>query len=179
MISPKAYLKKLLERKHKLKTGDLVKDIGDGFASVDDPGIVIELFPDRYEYRHPLFFGLFKINYDGILVRWLDKKGTTHVYPSCCVKKLEVSEEKAEQLRTSAEERFEKPKEPLAEELEKQMEIFDAIELPPEIDDEADTIDAAPPEPEPEPIKPSLNKMQEKLREVERIVKERNEAEEE
>jgi len=175
MVSPKKYLKDWLERKYKLNTGELVKDIGDGFSSVEDPGIVIELFPERYEYRHPLFLGLFKINIDGILVRWLDKKGTTHVYPACCVKKLEVTEERAERLRTTAEERFEKPKEPpldpLEQEFEKQMEIFDALGLPP-IDDEADTVDAVPPEPEPE--KPSLNKMQEKLREVERIIKERN-----
>jgi len=177
MVSPKKYLKNWLERKYRLQTGVLVKDIGDGFSSVEDPGIVIELFPDRYEYRHPLFLGLLKINIDGILVRWLDKKGTTHVYPACCVKKLEVSEERAEQLRTTAEERFDKPKEPpldpLQEEFEKQMEIFDSIELP-AIDDEADTVDATPPEPEPEPEKPSLNKMQAKLREVERIIKERN-----
>ncbi len=182
MVGIKKYIKNLLERKYKINTGDLVKDIGDGFSSVSDPGIVIEVFPDRYEYSHPLFLGLLKINIDGILVRWLDKKGTTHVYPSCCVRILEISEEKAEQLRTSAEERFDKPKEPpldtLQEEFEKQMEIFDSIDLP-EVDDEADTLDAPPPEPEPEIVKPSLNKMQEKLREVERIIKERSEADEE
>lgn len=175
MVSPKKYLKSWLERKYKLETGVLVKDIGDGFSSVEDPGIVIELFPDRYEYRHPLFLGLLKINIDGILVRWLDKKGTTHVYPACCVKALEVSDERAEQLRTSAEERFDKPKEPpldpLEQEFEKQMEIFDTLGFP--LEDDSTEAQVAP-SPEPEPEKPSLNKMQEKLREVERIIKERN-----
>jgi len=174
------YIKSLLEKKYKIDTGELVKDIGDGFSSVEDPGIAIEVFPDRYEYRHPFFLGLLKINIDGILVRWLDKKGTTHVYPACCVKRLELTEERAEQLRTSAQERFEKTKEPLQEEFEKQMEIFEA--LGEALGTDMDTVEQEPEEEiqqVEEQLKPSLNKMQEKLREVERIVKEREEEGEE
>lgn len=179
-------LKNKLEEKYKFKTGDLVKDIGDGFSSVEDPGIVIELFPARYEYRHPLFLGLFKINMDGILVRWLDKKGTTHVYPACCVEKMVVSEEKAEQLRTTAEERFDKPKEPPEPPFhEKQLDIFESLGLP--SDEITDNLPMPlPPEPvaleEPfdeDETKPSLNRAQDTLREVERIIKERTEDDEE
>lgn len=178
------WIKKRLARKYKLSTGDLVKDLGDGFSAVEDPGIVIELFPDRYQYRHPLFFGLLKIDIDGILVRWLDKKGTTHVYPACCVDRMRVSEERARQLRTTAEERFDKPKEPSSPPPE-QVKLplgseEDLFELP-SFDDEP-TDPGIPPAPEtteadPEPEKNekrSLNKMQEQLREVERIIKERS-----
>lgn len=160
------WIKKYITKKYKLNTGDLVKDIGDSFAAVEDPGIVIQVFEDRYDYRHPLFLGLVKVKIDGIMVRWLDKKGSSHMYPACCVVKLELPEEKAKQLRTSAEERFEKPKPiPVMGKDTQQMDIpFDIewdipeMELSKEKEEERD---------------PALNKMQEKLREVQRIVEER------
>ena len=166
------WIRKFLTRKQKLKTGDLVQDIGDSFHAVEDPGIVIEVYKDRYSYRHPLFFGLLKVNYDGIVVRWLDKKGTSHVYPSPCVKKLELSEERAEKLKVQIEERFNKPKKPPEPLLDEQLKIpFDWQDLAEELDTEP-TPAIEPVEPETEE-KPSLNKMQEKLREVQRIVEER------
>ena len=184
MARLKNYIKSLLERKYKLKMGDLVKDKGDGFARVEDPGIVIELFPNRYEYAHPLFLGFLKIHIDGILVRWLDKKGTSHVYPACCVEILTVEDEVAERLRTTAK-GFDEPALPPEksdEEFEKQMEIFDSIEeaTTGASIEEADTLDAPAPEvQEDAPQKPSLNKMQEQLREVERIIEERTRTKEE
>ena len=44
------WIKKYITKKYKLNTGDLVKDIGDSFAAVEDPGIVIQVFKDRYDY---------------------------------------------------------------------------------------------------------------------------------
>jgi len=164
------WIKKFITKKYKLNTGDLVKDIGDSFAAVEDPGIVIQVFKDRYDYRHPLFLGLVKVKIDGIMVRWLDKKGSSHMYPACCVAKLKLPEEKAKQLRTSAEERFEKPKPVPSGKDTQQMDIpFDLewdipeIEIPEEVEEKQD---------------PALNKMQEKLREVQRIVEERKRREE-
>ena len=172
-----SWLRKLLVKKYKLSTGDLVKDIGDTFHAVSDPGIVIEVYEDRYTYRHPLFFGLLRVKIDGIVVRWLDKKGTSHVYPSCCVRKLEISEEKAQQLKVEIEERFNKPKEPLppVTKTTEQLDIpFDWEDFEKGEDtEETDPIPEVPPE------KPALNKMQEKLREVQKIVEERNKNKEE
>ena len=159
------WIKKHITKKYKLNTGDLVKDIGDSFAAVEDPGIVIQVFKDRYDYRHPLFLGLLKVKIDGIMVRWLDKKGSSHMYPACCVAKLELPEEKAKQLRTSAEERFEKPKPVPSHKDTQQMDIpFDLEWDIPEIEEEKQD--------------PVLNKMQEQLREVQRIVEERKKKEE-
>ena len=169
-----AWIKKKLGQKYKLKLGELVTDIGDGFTKVEEPGIVIEILPDRYSYRGPL--GI-KIDMDGILVRWLDKKGKTHVYPACCVHRLELSEEKAENLRAAAE-KFNTPKAPVEE---KQLDIpfdtlDDILEIPEILEESTSPSLEAAPEPE---EKPSLNKMQEQLREVERIVRERAEDTEE
>ena len=159
------WIKKHIRKKYKLNTGDLVKDIGDSFAAVEDPGIVIQVFKDRYDYRHPLFLGLLKVKIDGIMVRWLDKKGSSHMYPPCCVAKLELPEEKAKELRTSAEERFEKPKPVPSYKDTQQMDIpFDLEWDIPEIEEEKQD--------------PVLNKMQEQLREVQRIVEERKKKEE-
>ena len=164
------WIRQKLEKKYKLKLGQLVSDIGDGFSRVEEPGIVIEVLPDRYSYRNAV--GI-KINIDGILVRWLDKKGRTHVYPTCCVTPIEMPEEKAEKLREAAE-KFNKPK-PVPE--DKQIDIpfdtlDDILEIPEDLFEETTQTEGAAPEPEVQE-KPSLNKMQEQLREVERIIKER------
>lgn len=167
------WIRNLLTRKHKLKSGDLVQDIGDSFHAVEDPGIVIEVYEDRYSYRHPWLLGLLKVNYDGIVVRWLDKKGTSHVYPAPCVKKLELSAEKTEKLKVQIEERFNTPKPPPEQFMDEQLKIpFDWQDLE-EDEDTEPTPAIEPVEPEPAEEKPSLNKMQEKLREVQRIVEER------
>lgn len=145
-----------------LVVGDVVKDIGDSFQSIKDAGVVIEVLPERYTYRNA--FGI-KVKYDGILIRWMDSKGTTHVYPCCCVKKLELSPEAAEDLRKSAEEKYKKP-------LEEELKVFEDIfsEVTEEVEQDSSTEEV-----EPE-AKPPLNKLQEQLREIERIVAERNAA---
>ena len=87
------------------------------------------------------------------------------MYPACCVAKLELPEEKAKELRTSAEERFEKPKPVPSYKDTQQMDIpFDLEWDIPEIEEEKQD--------------PVLNKMQEQLRECQRIVEERKKKEE-
>jgi len=149
-----------------MKVGDIVKDKGDSFKAIEDAGVIIEVLPERYSYRTPWSLGLVKVKYDGILVRWMDKKGTTHVYPCCCVNKLELSEEAAEELKKSAEATHQ-PMPPQDE--ENAVDVAETLEgLPFDEDTDEDE----------EPItvaeKPSINKLQEQLKEIERIVAERN-----
>lgn len=167
------WFNKFLLRKRALSVGDLVQDIGDGFERVEDPGIVIQIYEDRYTYRHPLFLGLLPLKVDGITVRWLDKKGTSHIYPSLCVKKLEVSEEKAEALRTTAAERFEKPESPAPESTDDQLGFpFD------DLGDELTEPVITPP-PAVEKKTKELSKMKKKLKEVEKIIEDRKKAKQE
>ena len=153
-----------------MQIGDLVKDKGDSFKALEDPGVIIEVLPERYTYRWHFGLGLFKIKYDGILVRWMDKKGTTHVYPCCCVTKLELSPQAAEELKKAAEAKQVEGLPPLPDnvvDVEETLEGFPFNDTAEE--GELTTV----------VNKPSKTKLQEQLKEIERIVAERNAQEDE
>jgi hypothetical protein len=165
-----------------LKQGDLVEDIGDSFSRKEELGVVLEVVKERYKLYPPYFFGLISIPVDGVLVRWLDKKGTSHIYPACCVRKKTLSDQKIKSLKVELEKHIE---DSIGDDKAKKMKPIDPMsELFPLPDDpafpeEEDPFDGLPEEEvETEEVekKKKLNKLQEQLKEVERIVKERKDA---
>ncbi len=177
----KARISDSLKSSH-LKQGDLVEDIGDSFSRKEELGIVLEVVKERYKLYPPYFFGLISIPVDGVLVRWLDKKGTSHIYPACCVRKKTLSDQKINNLKIELEKHIEAS---IGDQTKQMKPIDPTSELFPLPDDpafpeEEDPFDGLPEE-EPETEeetekKKKLNKLQEQLKEVERIVKERKDA---